>query len=372
MSSRSNNVLGLIFSNANEDSISQLTAKRTMASVPFGGKYRMIDFPLSNMSNAGINNVGIIAASNYFSLMDHVGSGNAWDLSKRKSGVSILPPFSGKSFDNPIETLDTLHGYIEHGDEEDILICNTTEVANIDYQQMYYQHVMNGADITFCYKFQDISENKIRPTVAEIDENGRITKIQIKPQLLGECNLLSSSFMIKKDLLMSIVRECISTNKTSLIKIFLDFDLQDYKVFGYEHKGYMRMLCSMQDYYSISMDLMKAEVRDDLFNPERPIYTKVRDDRPSRYGFESKVKGSLIAQGCEINGSVENSIISKGVVIGENAVVKNCIIMQDSVIGENAAISNVIIDKDCNIASDQQLMGAPNYPVYIERGSIIS
>lgn len=370
--SRSNNILGLIFANTNEDAVSQLTAKRTMASVPFGGKYRLIDFPLSNMSNSGINNVGVIASSNYFSLMDHIGSGSAWDLSKRKSGITVLPPFSGKSFDNAIETLANLHGYIEHGSEEEVLICHTNAVANIDYQKMYYQHKKTGADVTFLYQYQDISNNKNFPMVADLDEDNRIKKLQIKPPILGDCNLITGSILIKKELLMSVVRECISTNNTSYRKLFLDFDLKKYKVYGYEHKGYVKTICSMQDYYSISMDLMNPEVRADLFNPENPIFTKVRDDRPSRYGFDCKVKGSLIAQGCIINGEVENCIISKGVYIGNNTKVKNCIIMQDSVIGDNATISNVIIDKDCNIAAEQQLMGAPNYPVYIEKGSVIS
>ena len=338
---RSNNVLGLIFSNTNEGCISQLTNKRTMASVPFGGKYRLIDFPLSNMSNAGINNVGIVASSHYFSLMDHVGNGNAWDLSKRKSGLTILPPFSGKSFDNVLETLDSLHGYIENGSEEEVLICSTNFIANIDYQKMYYQHKKTGADVTFCYQYQDINNNKSYPMVAEIDDDKRIKKLQINPPV-------------------------------DYRKLFLNFDLEKYKVCGYEHKGFLKTICSMQDYYNISMDLMNPEVRADLFNPERPIYTKVRDDRPSRYGFDCSVKGSLIAQGCIINGEVENCIISKGVYIGQNTKVKNSIIMQDSVIGDNATINNVIIDKDCNIAEGEQLMGAPNYPVYIEKGSVIS
>ncbi|MGN0461642.1 MAG: glucose-1-phosphate adenylyltransferase subunit GlgD [Ruminococcus sp.] len=370
--SRSNNVLGLIFANTNGSCISQLTNKRTMASVPFGGKYRLIDFPLSNMSNAGINNVGIIASTHYFSLMDHVGNGYAWDLSKRKSGLTILPPFSGKSFDNAIETLASLHGYIEHGNEEDVLICHTNCVANIDYQKMYYQHKKTEADITFCYKYQDIENNKSFPMIAELDDDGRISKLQINPPAIGDCNLVTGSMLIKKDLLMSIVRECVSTNNVDYRRLFLNFDLKKFRVFGYKHPGYLRTICSMQDYYSINMELMKADVRADVFNSERPIYTKVRDDRPSRYGFDSVVKGSLIAQGCIINGEVENCIISKGVYIGQNTKVKNSIIMQDSVIGDNATISNVVIDKDCNIAANQQLIGAPNYPVYIEKGSIIS
>lgn len=370
--SRSNNVLGLIFANTNEATLSQLTNKRTMASVPFGGKYRLIDFPLSNMSNAGINNVGIIASSHYFSLMDHVGNGHAWDLSKRKSGVTILPPFSGKNFDNALETLANLHGYIEHGSEEDVLICHTTTVANVDYQKMYNQHKKSGADVTICYKNQDISTNKNHPMIMDIDENGRVNKLQIDPPILGDCNLATGSILIRKDLLMSIVREAVSTNNTRYRRLFLDFDLEKYNVCAYEHTGYVKTICTMQDYYSVSMDLMDKDVRADLFKSSRPIYTKVRDDRPSSYGFDCSVKGSLIAQGCIINGEVENCIISKGVYIGQNTKVKNCIIMQDSVIGDNATISNVIIDKDCNIAADQQLMGAPNYPVYIEKGSVIS
>lgn len=370
--SRSNNVLGLIFANTEGENISQLTNKRTMASVPFGGKYRLIDFPLSCMSNAGINNVGIVASSHYFSLMDHVGSGNAWDLSKRKSGLTVLPPFSGKSFDNPIETIASLHGYIEHGNEEDVLICYTNSVSNIDYQEMYYQHKKNDADITFCYQYQDIDNNKAYPMIVDLDDEKRIRKLQIQPPIVGDCNLVTGSVLVKKDLLMASVRERVSTNNIDLRKMLLNLDLNKYKVYGYEHKGFLRTITSIQDYYNVSMELMKKEVREELFSPERPIYTKVRDDRPSSYGFDCVVKGSLIAQGCIINGEVENCIISKGVYIGQNTKVKNAIIMQDSVIGDNANIGNVIIDKDCNIAANQQLMGAPNYPVYIEKGSVIS
>ena len=367
----SNNILGLIFANTFEEGLPELTASRTMGSVPFGGKYRLIDFPLSNMSNSGINNVGVITKSNFLSLMDHLGTGNAWDLAKRRSGLTILPPYKEHSFNGIVETLYTLHAFIEHGNEEYVLVDHSGCVSNFNYSKLLEFHEQKGADITFLYsKKCSCCETKTEGTALVIDEDGRVTKALL-PICDSDENSVSGAFLIKKDLLMTLVKGLVAENKTDFTRDFLQPNVDKLKIYAYENTGYCAIITSIKDYYRASMELMKPEVRADLFNPKRPIYTKVRDDVPSKYGLNSCVKGSLIAQGCTIDGTVENSIISKGVRIGKGAHIKNCIIMQDTIIGDNADLSHIIIDKDVTVGEGKTIIGCESYPMYIPKRSII-
>lgn len=368
----SNRILGLIFANTFEESMPDLTASRTMGSVPFGGKYRLIDFPLSNMSNSGINNVGIITRSNFLSLMDHLGTGNAWDLAKRRSGLTILPPYKEHKFDGIIETLYTLHDFIEHGNEEYVLIDHAGCVSNFNYRKLLEYHEQKGADITVIYtKRSRECEVQTEGTMLDIDKSGRVTKVLLPSICYSNTTFSSGAFLIKKELLMNMVRNLVAENKTDFTRDFLQPNVNDLKIYAFENTGYCAIITSMKDYFKASMELMDPEVRAHLFNPKRPIYTKVRDDMPSRYGLESSVKGSLIAQGCTIDGIVENSIISKGVKIGKGAHIKNCIVMQDTVIGENADLSHIIIDKDVVVSDNKTIIGCESYPMYIAKRSVI-
>ena len=368
----SNHVLGLIFANTNEKNLPELTAYRTTGSVPFGGKYRLIDFPLSNMSNSGINNVGIVIKANFQSLMDHVGSGSAWDLARRRSGLSILPPYGGHSFSTLIETLFNLHGYIEHGDEEYVLIASSDCVYNMDYSKVLDLAEDKDADITFVYNKRPVKiiTDDFR-CILDVREDGKVDKIMASPVSDGECNLSIGAMLFKKTVLMSLVRQAMSESKYSFVRDVLQKALGRYAVYAYELTGYCEIIGSVKEYYDANMKLMDRDTRYRLFDYRRPIYTKVRDDAPSRYGLNSSVKGSLIAQGCVINGCVENSIISKGVQIGEDAVIRNCIIMQDCVIGEGAELSNIVVDKDVTVSRSSKLQGTGNYPMYIAKKSIV-
>ncbi len=365
------NLAGIIFANIYENKIPELTAKRTMASVPFGGKYRMVDFVLSNMSNSGINNVALLTRKNFHSLMDHVGSGAAWDLSKRRSGLALLPPYGNHSFANRIESLYHIHGYIENLREEYVLITASDNVANIDYQKMFEFHLKNEADITLLYKNMEIPENSRSPIVLDTDDSGAITQMLIDPEISEACKVSTGSTIISRDLLLKLVKECISRNTLSFKKHILQYNVGKLRMFGYEFKGHLSVIGSLGSYYKENMKLMDPKVREELFNSQRPIYTKVRDDAPCRYGLTSKVKSSLVSQGCVINGEVENSILSKGVHIAKGAKVKNCIIMQDTKIGEGAELEYVIIDKDCIITDERKLSGCETYPVYIEKQSTV-
>ncbi|MCH5296392.1 MAG: glucose-1-phosphate adenylyltransferase subunit GlgD [Ruminococcus sp.] len=369
---RSNNVFGFIFAATLDDKVSELSASRTTASIPIGGKYRLIDFELSNMSNSGINNVGIVAKNNFMSLMDHVGSGTAYDLSKRRSSLSILPPYGGKNLSNYVETIYNMHGYIENCREEYVLISSGNIVTNIDYTDVFDFHTKKDADITVIYKNGVIPEGYDRPITVDVASDGSVNKMFIKPgananEIHNQCY---GTFLIKKTLLMDEIMLALSVNQLDIKRVLQDA-IGKYRVYAYENKGYCAAISSINDYFNFNMDLMKKAVRDELFNPKRPIYTKVRDDAPSRYGLTSKVKNSIIAQGCVINGEVENCVISKGVYVGEGAKLSNCIVMQDTKIGCNTKLNYVIIDKDVTIKDERSLMGFDSYPIYIAKKSVV-
>ena len=366
---RSNDVLGFIFAGTLDDKIPELAASRTTASVPIGGKYRLIDFVLSNMSNSGINNVGIVAKSNFLSLTDHVGSGSAYDLSKRRSNLTLLTPYDGKPFSNYVETIYNMHGYIEHCREEYILLSPGNVVTNFDYNALFDYHSKSDADITLIYKKGVVPAGYDRPVTLDVADDGKVTQVFVKPDVPDEVvNHFFGSVLLKKSLLMEEIRKALSLNELDIKKI-LQQAVGKYKVCAFENKGYTGIISSINSYFDFNMDLMKREVRDELFNPKRPIYTKVRDDAPSRYGLESRVKNSIIAQGCVIDGEVENCVISKGVYVGKGAKLSNCIVMQDTKIGKETNLNYVIIDKDVTIKDGRSLMGFGSYPIYIAKKS---
>lgn len=368
---RSNDVLGFIFAGTLDYKIPELAASRTTASIPIGGKYRVIDFVLSNMSNSGINNVGIIAKSNFLSLTDHVGSGSAYDLSKRRSNLTLLTPYGGKSFSSYVETIYNMHGYLENCREEYVMISPGNVITNFDYTDLFDFHSKKNADITLVYKNTVVPAGYERPVIVEADADGKVSQLFIKPSATDEVvNQVYGSILIRKSLLMEEIRKSLSLNQLDFKRMLQDM-ITYYNVYAFENKGYTAAISTINDYFNFNMDLMKKEVRDELFNPKRPIYTKVRDDAPSRYGLNSRVKNSIIAQGCVIDGEVENCVISKGVYVGEGAKLNNCIVMQDTKIGSDTNLNYVIIDKDVTIKDGRSLMGFESYPIYIAKKSVV-
>ncbi|QEY34692.1 glucose-1-phosphate adenylyltransferase subunit GlgD [Caproiciproducens galactitolivorans] len=370
---RGNNVLGLIFSDIHEERIRELTDKRTMGSVPFGGRYRLIDFPLSNMVNSGINKVGVITKSNYQSLMDHLGSGKAWDLSRKREGLSILPPFTSECtvFNSRIESLASINTFLANSREEFVLLSDSDVVCNIDFTDVVSFHMKHDADITIIYRTGKLPEKICDPTVYTIDKEDRVKDMLINPHTEGVCHYGLSMLLMKRELLMKMIADCVSRNLYNFKRDFLQRNIGTYKICAYEFKGYTQSICSMNAYFEANMALMQSAVRAELFNPDRPIFTKVRDDMPARYGLGSSVSNSLIADGCVIEGSVENCVLFRGVHVGKNTKLENCVVMQDTEIGANCHLNYVIIDKDAVIKNDRSLFGFHSYPVFISKGSVV-
>ena len=370
---RANNMLGVLFSNVHDEKIRELTEKRAMGSVPFGGRYRLIDFPLSNMVNSGINKVGVITKNNYQSLMDHLGSGKAWDLSRKREGLFILPPFGDASSipNSRLEYLASIHRFLENSREEYVVLSDCDMIFNMDYSQMLAYHLQKEADITVVYHFGKIPAGSGDPTVYTIAPGGRVLDMLVSPNMEGDCNYGLSILVMKRELLMNMVGDCVSRNMFNFKRDFLQRNVKNYRIYGYEFEGTVLTMCSMNAYFEANMTLMLPKVRAEIFNPARPIYTKVRDDMPARYGLGAVVSNSIIADGCVVEGTVENCVLFRGVKVEKGAHLENCVVMQDAVIGANCRLNYVVVDKDVQIKEDRSLMGFQSYPVYISKGAVI-
>lgn len=374
MSLRGNNILGIIFSNMGEELLRELTEKRTLSSVPFGGRYRLIDFPLSNMVNSGINKVAVLTKRNYQSLMWHLGTGKSWGLSKKRNGLFIFPPFGNSSgnFTNKIEMLSAISNFIKNSKEEYVLLSDCDVICNINYNDVMTEHIKNNADITLVYSKDILPKQKLNILVLSLDSNKKITQIDSGGNENRDiCNLSMNMIVMKRELLVHLINECINRNKYNFNMDILQNNVSNYKIYGYEFKGFNKRINSMSAYFETNMCIMDKTLRDELFDSKRPIYTKVRDDMPARYGLGSQVKNSLIGNGCIIEGEVENSVIFKGVKVGKGTKVSNCVIMQDTTIGDNCNLNYIIADKDIKIMNERILMGLKSYPVYISKSSVV-
>ena len=372
---RENATLGIIFSNVHDEQLGVLTEKRTTGSVPFGGRYRLIDFTLSNMVNSGVEDVGIIAKSNYQSLMDHVGNGKDWDLARKRGGLRILPPFGHANsgiYRGRLEALFGAMSFIRHSLSEYVIIADGSLIANMDYEKILAYHEETGADITVVYQKETLNGEIVPDTaLLDLDESGRVTGVRLGNQFHGEQNSYLDVCVMKKNLLERLVSDLSSRNLYSFSRDLLQGSVGTLHIQGYEFTGFARKVCSLKSFYASNMELLSQDVRKALFLKERPIYTKVRDEPPARYGLSASASNSFVADGAVIEGRVENSIIFRGAKIGKDAVVKNSIIMQGSTIGEGANLDYVITDKNVLIKDSRILMGFATYPVFIAKGSIV-
>lgn len=365
------NVLGIVFSSAYDYKVREMTNIRTMGSIPFAGRYRLIDFVLSNMVNCGITKVGVITKSNYQSLMDHLGSGKAWDLSRKNDGMTILPPFnlgSGGVYSSRIEALSNVMDYIQGSRKEYVVLADCNTVCNIDYDEILKAHEAKGADITIAYtngKVPDI-EDKMVLTLAS---DKKVTDIAVSPETT-EADYSLNIIVMSRMLLERLINDAKSQNFKSFEQDIIQANVDSLKIYGYEVTDYARVIDSLQSYYEISMGLVQGDYKK-LFNKARPVYTKSRDHMPATYGISSDVHNSLVGDGCIIKGKVENSIIFRGVIIEEGAEIKNAIIMQDTFIGAGAKINCAILDKDVVIKPNRELSGAPTYPVYVGKKIVV-
>ena len=354
------NVLGIIYSNSYDASLGSLTARRTMGSVPFGGRYRLIDFALSNLVNCGVAKVGVIANSNFHSLMDHVGSGRPWDLSRKVDGLYMLPPFTPVAADrtgnNRIDTLNRIMDFISKSKQEYVLLMDTNFVCNMDLSGLFDYHSEKNADITVAYTTGKLPALE-KMMALGVDEDGKINDVGIDVKTDADVNYAVNTILIRKALLERLIGDAQSYNYTSFEQDIIQKNVSHLNIYGYEVKEWSCTIDSLESYYDANMALLNKKCRQELFDRERPVMTKVRNDMPVVYGITSKCENSLIADGCQIEGTVKNSIVFRGVRVAKGAVVENCILMQDAFVGEDVSLKCVIMDKNTVITPKKTLCG---------------
>ncbi len=367
--------VGLIFSNIHDNSVPELTRMRTIGSVPFGGRYRLIDFALSSMVNSGISKIGLVTHNNYQSPLDHLGNGKDWDLARRSGGIKLLPPFvtafdnagANKFYTSRLEALMGTLNFLNRCNEDYIVMSDCDVICNIDLNDVIERHAASGADITFVTKSTDltgVSENEIL-TLIKSDENDNVTDV-FEDHVSEDTQVYINIMVMKRQYLLNVVETAISRGHNSFLRdiIMKNIGKAAYKVYKYD--GWYAHIGSLEGYFECSMKLLEADARERLFGiKNRPVLTKVRNSAPTRYCDGAKVTNSVVAEGCVIEGTVENSIIFRGVHVGKGAVVKNSILFQDSYVCPNAELNCVIADKNVMIKDGRVLSGHKTMPFYI-------
>ncbi len=364
--------VGVIFSSMHEENIPELSGHRTMASVPFGGRYRMIDFSLSNMVNAGITTVGLMTKTNYQSLIDHVGSGKEWDLARKDGGMVLLPPYVDENetvINTRLEALKGIVGFLGRCKQDYVVLSDCDGVARFNIQDVIAFHEQKGADITMVTHNQPVVKTHYYMTIKS-DKEDRVTEIRINPPAKGKADVFVNLMVLHRDYLLDLVRNATTCGYTSFGRDILSRSVDTAKIYNYRFEGYYGGITSMAAYFKHNMELLDGNVRKELFGA-RDIYTKVKDSAPSEYGKDAKVANSLISDGCEIHGTVRNSILFRGVKVARGAVVENCILMQDNIVGEKARLNCVITDKNVVIRDRKVLSGCETLPYFIRKGMMI-
>lgn len=374
---------GLIFSNIHDQALPELTKPRTMASVPFGGRYRLIDFALSNMVNSDITTVGLITHDNYQSLLDHIGTGKDWDLARRSGGIKLLPPFvtSGGHgndilYKTRLEALIGVKRFVENCGADHIVISDCNMICNIDYSDALDAHIHNNADITIITKLVNTAELRFPLDryikIVDCNENGEVVDYASYDSQQGEFHINTNMMIVKRSYLLSVISEADTRGYTSFSRDIIIRNLGKHKFFAFEYDGYFNFIDSMQKYFFCNMKMLDSQKRKLVFHVKnRPIYTKVRNTPPTRYTENAKVTNSIIADGCVIDGVVENSILFRGVKVGKGTVVKNSILLQNTYTGDDVYLNCVVTDKNVTIKNGKMLSGHETLPFYIGKGTTV-
>lgn len=370
------NALGVIFPNSYDSMVPELVAERAMAAIPFAGRYRMIDFVLSSMVHAGMDNISLVVRKNYHSLMDHLGAGREWDLTRKNGGLSIFPPYAEKNikvYHGLVEALASILPFLRDQKEEYVVMANGNIAVNFDFAKLIDTHIKSGADVTTVYAKQELpacimddrSTNKDMYYSLEI-EDGRVNRIRVNYRVEGVQNVSMSLYVIKRHLLIDLIEGAYVLGHSYFERDVLLPRLGELNVQAYECKDYFARITDMKSYFDENMKLLDEANLDGLF-AANPVYTKIRDDNPTRYIAGASAKNIMAADGCVIEGEVENSVLFRGVKIGKGAKVKNCVLMQDTVVEAGANIEYVISDKNVVISAGKEVKGTDTFPVFVEK-----
>ena len=367
------NVMGIIF--ANDDVTNELTTKRTMASLPFGGRYRQVDFHMANLCAGGIQHLGIVSRSNYQSLMNHVGSGEEWGLEMGEGGLEFLTPGSLGTDDRYRGKLENLHAvadFLTFAEEEYVVLSDSSILTNLDIKDVVAKHVASGKDITIVAKPGVANGAKVLDLALKT-EDGAVSDIVVN--YAAEAGYLASMdiFVVGRKWLIEKVEALVARDKFHMDRdlVLGQWNAGTLTINVYEYTGVALYNESVEQYFANSLALLDKETAYGIFHGHHDVYTKVRDRVPTYYGATGEVSNCLIADGCMIDGEVEDSVLFRQVTIGEGAEVESCVIMNDAVIGAGAELKYVILDKNVTVKPGTKICGTPEKPFVVKRGKTV-
>ena len=362
------NYIGILMLNEQEDNIKSLTKSRPIASIPIGGRYRIIDFVLSNMVNSGIHNIGIFTNTKSRSLVDHLGSGEPWDLDRKINGLFLFNLTSERAQLRDIDIISGNMEYIYRTKQDYVIISSSYMLCNMDYNEAAKYYEESGSDITLIYKKTNNGRRHyVNCNTIYINEENKVLSVGKNIGADDTLNISMEMFIMKKSTLITIINKCIQTGYHNSIKAAIYNQVSELNVNAYEFKGYLQCVNSIKNYYKISMDMLNSKITKELFYNKGLIYTKSKDEAPTKYFKGAKVNNSLISNGCILKGKIEKSVISRRVIVHAGAEIKNCIIFQNCEINKGCKLTNVIIDKNTIIPENTILEGDEEFPVVIEK-----
>lgn len=368
-----NSILGIINLNEEESRIKELTYNRPIAAIPFAGRYRIIDFTISNMVNSGINHVFIFTRDKYRSITDHIQTGRAWDLERKNKGIFIFSPlqnFYPGMRSSDMDIISDYLDYIYYSKERYVVISPSYFISQIDFKDMLKNHKSNNADISLAYKKIDSGVKAYDNSDSLIiDSDGRL--IDVFKNKKKAKNIFMEIIMMERKMFIDIINKRILGADNDLLTDSIFQLKNNLKIFTYEYDGYLSKIDSTKSYYEKSMELLCEDCMESLFTNTWPVFTKAKDEPPAKYGSEAKTRNSLVSSGCTIDGTVYNSVLFRRVNISAGANINHCVVMQNAKIGENVILENVILDKNTVVTKGKILKGTMDNPIIIEKNQII-
>ena len=357
--------IGIILAGGNNRKMRELSQKRAIGAMPVAGSYRSIDFALSNMTNSHIQRVGVLTQYNARSLNAHLSSSKWWDFGRKQGGLYIFTPtITSENSYWYKGTADALYqniNFLKESHEPYVVIASGDGIYKLDYGKVLEEHISKGADITVVCKDLAPGEDDVnRFGVVQMDADNRIIDFEEKPLVAGNNTISTGIYVIRRRQLIELLETCANEGRTDFVRDILVRYKNVKKIYGYKMDTYWRNIGTKESYYKTNMDFLNRDVRNYFFKQHPDIYSKVEDLPPAKYNGEAVVNNSLVASGCIINGTVENSVLFKKVYIGNNCVIRNSIILNDVHIGDNCVIENCIVESRDTIRANTVHQGSPD------------
>lgn len=357
--------IGIILAGGNSNRMGGLSAKRAVAAMPMAGSYRSIDFSLSNMSNSHIQKVAVFTQYNSHSLNEHLNSSKWWDFGRKQGGLYVFTPTITTTNSYWYKgTADALYqniNFLKDSHEPYVVIASGDGIYKLDYNKVLEDHISSGADITIvCKQIKPEEDDISRFGVVTLDADNRLTSFEEKP-LVAQSDLANIGvYVIRRRQLIELLEACAKEGRSDFVKDIIIRYKDVKKIHGYVMDAFWRNISSVDSYYKTNMEFLKKDIRDYFFRTHPDVYSKVEDLPPAKYNRDAVVKNSLVASGCIINGTVENSVLFKKVYVGNNCVIRNSIILNDVHIGDGSVIENCIVESRDTLRANTEYIGEPD------------